>query len=613
MRLTSGKAAVPFPKSPARAMLKEMSRKLPNWAAALLRRFVDSLHGRRPTARLVLAAMLGAVAGLFSTAFWNSIATATEALDYYVAGPLDRAVPFPWQWMSWRFAFPALGAFAAVMLARHLFRTPERLGVASVMLDARREWGRIPLRYVPATFVNGVLTIGSGGSAGREAPVVAMGGGLGAWVARTMGLPPSQRRILVGCGAAAAIAAAFNAPLAGVFFALEVVLGDFRAATLAPVMLASVAGTVVCRATEGSAAAAHFQVPAYHLISGWETVLYAGLGLVAGLVAQVFAAAVEGAEKRLPKLGMPAWLLAAAGGLSVGIMGLGLPGVLGNGYSWTIAACSGQLGWRLLALLLVGKIAATALTLGSGGWGGDFAPALYVGAMAGGAYGLAMHAILGPAVAGYGAYAMVGMGAVLAGVVRCPITAILLLFELTGSYEVILPIMVAVATAGFVARRFSRFGIYHERLRNLGGPAFEMSGEDTLRHLTVASVMRPGAVSLDERTPYAELLPRVLGSQQAVFPVVASDGTMRGAVRLADLRSTLLEVTPDVPVVAADLATAEVPLVTMSSHLDEAAHALALAEWEELPVVRSAADRTPVGLVSRRDILEAAFGGGRQR
>jgi CIC family chloride channel protein len=584
-----------------------MSRQLPGWTAALVDRLVDSLRGRRPTARLVLAAMLGAVAGLFSTAFWNSIATATEALNYYVAQPFDRALPLPGQWISWRFLFPALGAFVAALLARHLFRTPERLGVASVMLDARREWGRIPLRYVPATFVNGVLTIGTGGSAGREAPVVAMGGGLGAWLARSMGLPPSQRRILVGCGAAAAIAAAFNAPLAGVFFALEVVLGDFRAATLAPVMLASVAGTVVCRATEGSAAAAHFQVPAYHLVSGWETLLYAGLGLAAGLVGLVFAGAVEGAETRLPKLGMPPWLLATAGGLGVGILGLGLPGVLGNGYSWTIAACGGRLGWRLLALLLVGKIAATALTLGSGGWGGDFAPALYVGAMAGGVYGAAMQALFGPGVAGYGAYAMVGMGAVLAAVVRCPITAILLLFELTGSYEVILPIMVAVATAGFVARRFSRFGIYHQRLLKLGGPAFEMSGEDALDHLTVARVMRTDQVSLQESTPYAALLRMVLASSQAVFPVVGADGTLRGVVRLADLRATLLEVGADAPVVAADLATEEVPLVTVDTTVDEAAGALALAEWEELPVVRSNADRTLVGLVSRQDILKAEF------
>jgi CIC family chloride channel protein len=589
------------------AKLTDMKRQAPPWLAGLGKRVTDSLRGRRPTARLVVAALLGSVAGLFSTAFWNSIAVVTEGLNYYVVWPLDRSLPLPWHWAHWRFLLPAVGGLAAALAARYVFRTPERLGVASVMLDARRQWGRIPLRYVPSTFVNGVFTIGFGGSAGREAPAVAVGGGLGAWLARVMELPPAQRRLLVGCGTAAAIAAAFNAPLAGVFFALEVVLGDFRVATLAPVMLASVAGTVVCRATEGSAGAAHFQVPPYHLVSAWETVLYAGLGLFAGLVGQAFVTTLETSERELPKLRVPPWLLPAIGGLCVGVIGLALPGVLGNGYEWTIAACGGHLAWELVVLLLVGKIVATSLTLGSGGWGGDFAPTLYIGAMAGGAYGVLMQGILGHAVAGYGAYAMVGMGAALAAVVRCPITAILLLFELTGSYEVILPIMVAVATASFVARRLSRFGVYHKRLRDLGGPAFEVRGETSLGHLTVASVMRSGVQSLRENAPYAELLPVVLGSRQAVFPVVGADGTVRGVVKLADLRASLLDVGPDVPVVAGDLAAEDVPVVTIDTPVDTAADVLALAEWEELPVVISGKDRTPVGLISRHDILKAAF------
>ena len=572
------------------------------------RRVSDSVHGRRPTARLVVAVLVGSVAGLFSTAFWNSIAVFATGLYYNVAQPMDRLLPLPWHWAHWRFLFPALGALLAALLARWLFRTPERLGVASVMLDARREWGRIPLRYVPATFINGVLTIGSGGSAGREAPVVAMGGGVGAWLARTMGLPPAQRRLLVGCGTAAASAAAFNAPLAGVFFAVEVVLGDFRVATLTPVMLASVAGTVVCRATEGSATAVHFQVPPYHVVSGWEILLYAGLGLVAGLAGQAFVSAMETAEHRFHELRVPAWVRPAIGGFFDGLIGLGLPGVLGNGYEWTIAACSGGLGWKMLALMLVGKIVATALTLGSGGWGGDIAPTLYIGAMAGGAYGVVVQVMFGHTVASYGAYAMVGMGAVLAAVVRCPITAVLLLFELTGSYEVILPILVAVATATFLARRLSRFGIYHQHLRKLGGPAFEMWGGSGLGDLTVASVMHRGVESLQEDARYADLLPVVLASRQAVFPVVGRDGRLRGMIKLADLRSSLLDLGPDVPIVAADLAADEVPLVTLDTPLSRVAEILALAEWEELPVVASESDRTPVGLISRHDILKATFG-----
>jgi chloride channel protein, CIC family len=547
------------------------------------------------------------VAGLCSTGFWNSIATLRDFLDYYVAVPLDRAFPLPWAWAHWRFLFPVAGALAAAALAHWVFRTPQRLGVPGVMLDARREWARIALRYVPATFVNGVLTIGSGGSAGREAPVVAIGGGLGAWVARTMRLPPSQRRLLVGCGAAAAIAAAFNAPLAGVFFALEVVLGDYRPATMAPVMLASVAGTAVCRATEGSASTAHFQVPPYHLVSGWETLAYAGLGLVAGLAGQAFAATLEAAERQFPRLPVPAWVRPAVGGLGVGLVGLALPGVLGNGYEWATAACSGGLEWQLLLLLLGGKILATALTLGSGGWGGDFAPTLYVGAMAGGAYGALLHTLFGHAVAGYGAYAMVGMGAVLAAVVRCPITAILLLFELTGSYAVIIPIMVAVATATFLARRMSRFGLYHRRLLELGGPAFETVSETSLAHTTVGEVMRLGVESLSEVAPYREIVKKVLESHQAVFPVVRPDGAMRGVIRVADLRSHLLELDASALILAADVAVEDPALITVDTPADQAIAALSEAEWEELPVVDSVERRRPVGLITRLDVLRAAF------
>lgn len=569
------------------------------------RRFAELLQGRRLAARLLVAVALGGVAGLLSTAFWNAIAALDAALEFYVALPLDRHLPLHLAWAHWRFMLPALGALVASLLAQHLFRTPERLGVASVMLDARREWARIPLRYVPATFVNGVLTIGSGGSAGREAPVVAMGGGLGAWVARTMSLPPAQRRLLVGCGTAAAIAAAFNAPLAGVFFTLEVVLGDYRLATLAPVMLASVSGTVVCRATEGSATAVHFQVPPYNLVSGWEVLLYVGLGLLAGLGGQAFVGCLRLAERGFGGLPVPVWMRPGIGGLAVGLLGLALPGVLGNGYEPTIAACGGELPWRMLLMLLAGKVVATALTLGSGGWGGDFAPTLYVGAMLGGSYGALTQHVLGPSVAGYGAYAMVGMGAMLAAVIRCPITAILLLFELTGSYEVILPIMAAVATASYAARRLARFGLYHERLHELGGPTFEMRGEADHSQRTVGEVMSREVESLRESTPYDDVQRLVLESRHAVFPVVASDGTLVGAVRLADLRAVLGELDRGAPVVAADLMVEEVPLVEVGTPLTEVIDALALSEWEEVPVVLAEAERRPVGVVSRLDVLRA--------
>ncbi len=574
-----------------------------------LRGFLEKL-GRlvlspRTTPLLVVAVGLGSVAGLLSAAFWNAIAALSDALSYLVVRPLDRAFPLPWS-IHWGFWVPAVGGLAAGLLAHFVFRTPHRLGVPAVMLDARREWGKIPLRYVPATFINAALTIGTGGSAGREAPVVAMGGGVGAWLARRMQVPRSQRRLLVGCGAAAAIAAAFNAPLAGVFFALEVLLGDWRAGTLAPVMLASVAGTVVARAAEGGADASHFQVPPYHLAVWWEVAIYAAMGIFAGAIGHMFVRSLDSVEERFDKLNLASWVKPAIGGLGVGIIGLAIPGVLGNGYPYAIAAAANQLPWNVLLLLVAGKIVATSLTLGSGGWGGDFAPTLFIGAMLGGVYGKLAGAVFGAAVAPSGAYAMVGMGAMLAAVVHCPATAVLLLFELTGSYEVILPIMVSVTTATFVARRFSPDGIYHQRLRALGGPAFEVRGGHALAHVTVDEVMRRSFTSFPLHAPYQDVLQEITESSQFAFPVIDDDGAMTGLIRLADVRAYLLESGPEIPVVAADLALEEVPLVTTSTSAEDAAAMLAAASWEELPVVTSNVDRRPVGLVSRHDVLRSA-------
>jgi chloride channel protein, CIC family len=572
-----------------------------------LRHAGELLFGRGASPVLVIAAVLGAASGLLSAGFWEGIASLQAMGSYYLQRPLDTALRLPWSWASWVFLLPALGALMAGLLAVFVFRTPQRLGVPAVMLDARRNWGKMPLRYVPSTFFNSVLTIGTGGSAGREAPVVAMGGGLGAWVARRMALPPSQRRLLVGCGAAAAIAAAFNAPLAGVFFALELILGDWRSGTLGPVMVAAVAGTVVCRAAEGSADAAHFRVPPFHLGSWWEVFVYAGLGLLAGLVGQVFTSSMKVVEHRAERLPVPPWLRPALGGLGVGLLGLVLPGVLGNGYPWAAAACSGTLPLKLMLALVAGKILATALTLGSGGWGGDFAPVLVVGAMMGGVYGELAGVIAGHgALSGAGGYAMVGMGALLAAVIRCPFTAVLLLFELTGSYEVVLPVMVAVATASYAARRLSRLGLYHQRLHDLGGPAFEMWTEGSLTSLVVRDAMSEEIETLPENMPYGEVLRRVAGSEHSVFPVVRREGIMTGVVRLVDLRPHLMSWGADIPVVAAELAQQEVPLVTPAMPLDEAARLLTELGWDELPVVVSTTRPEPCGLISRHEVLRRA-------
>ncbi len=558
------------------------------------------------TTRLLgLAVLVGSLSGLLAILFWHAIALLDEevvrrAVEWLAA---TAGAPFghPGVWHS---LFPALGALLMAVLVTRVFRTPERLGVAGVMLDARTQPGSIPLRYLPATLVAGALVIGTGGSAGREAPVVAMGGVLGGWIGKRLGLSPRKRQVLIGCGTGAAIAAAFNAPMAGLFFALELILGDYAAATLSPVLLASVAGTVVCRALEGEGAS-HFSVPPYHVGSWWEIVLYAGLGVLAGLAAPVFVRTDRVVERWFSRVQVPALLKPALGGLAVGAVALALPQVMGNGYEHVEAALAGTMTIGLLAALALGKIVATALTLGSGGWGGDFSPLLFIGSMLGGAYGQVMVDLLPGHGLSSSPYAMVGMGAMIAATVRAPMTAILLLFELTGSYQVILPVMTACAVAMVVARVLLGRGLYHEQLAEMGGPASEVPEARLLETIRVGEVMRPRAVTLAAGTPYREILKVIATSDQLVFPVLREDGTLLGALTFQALRRFLDAVELEDLVVAADVASEEIPVLTVDDRLERAMELFAEHDLEELPVVENLATRKFAGLLTRRQVLAA--------
>src|SRR5690606_26632881 len=262
------------------------------------------------------------------------------------------------------------------------------------------------------------LTIGSGGAAGREGPIVQIGSAIGSAIGQLLRLPTRQVRTLVGCGAAAGIAATFNAPIAGALFAAEVILLDFATARLTPIVISSVVAPVVSRAVLGDYPS--FAVPSWQLVSPWELVAYAVLGILAGFVGVWFGSALHAAERGFERLPLPEYAKPALGGLLVGAIGSQLPHVFGSGYGTINAALAGELGIGLLALLLLAKIAATSLTLGSGATGGVFAPALFLGAVGGGAFGGVVHAAFPGASASSGAYAVVAMGAVLSATSHAP-------------------------------------------------------------------------------------------------------------------------------------------------------------------------------------------------
>lgn len=422
------------------------------------------------TGLVVLAIAIGAGAGLGAVAFRWLITTFTHVFsghaDYSVAGGQAH----PW--------LPALGpwflllapALAGLLYGPLVYRfAPEARGhgVPEVMYAVAERGGRIPVQVSVVKALASAMCIGSGGSVGREGPIVQIGSALGSAFGRLAKLPESRLRVLVACGAAGGIAATFNAPLAGPMFAMELILRDFAVESFGAVVLASVTASVVGRAVFGNTA--FLALPPFALHSPVEYLLFAALGVVVGASGVLFTRVLYWIEDACDWAWRgPEWLRPAVGGLLLGGLLLLLPEMYGVGYPVLENAVEGRYLLGFLLVLLIGKIVATSLTIGIGGSGGVFAPSLFIGAMGGTAFGILVHAWLPQLTASPGVYGLIGMGAAFAGAARAPITAIIVLFELTGQYTVILPLMGAIVIAAQTSRALSRDTIYTLKLRRRG-------------------------------------------------------------------------------------------------------------------------------------------------
>jgi chloride channel protein, CIC family len=556
------------------------------WRTPLLHRSTW-LQQREDQIFLALALIIGALTGLAVVAF----IVITERLGMR----LYPATGSPWR----RILFPIAGSFTMGWLLYRYFPYARGSGVPQTKAALFAREGQIRLQTVFGKFFCTSATLASGIPLGREGPSVQVGAGIASVVGRFLGLSTEKVQSLLPVGAAAAISAAFNTPLAAVLFSLEEVVGDLHAPVLGSVVLASATSWMVLRLLLGNSPL--FKVPPYELVNSAEFGIYALLGTACGVVSVAFSELLL--RMRAWFLTLPpksAWIHPVAGGVLVGVIGWFVPQVLGVGYGFVGDALNGNMPLKLMALLVLLKLLTVTTCYASGNAGGIFGPALFLGAMLGGSIGSVMHRLLPAATATAGAYALVGMGAMFAGIVRAPMTSVLMIFEMTQDYAVIVPLMISNLISLFIASRIQRTPIY-DALAIQDGIHLP-SAETRIRQgqRPVARVMRPAPETLSASLSVTQAI-ELLQSRQSFTALVTDERGVVGVLSLSALKDAAGSEKRLIDLVN--------PLAFPHVHADHGLH-LALERLgsnrlDLLPVVSRANAHQLVGVVTLHDVLQS--------
>ncbi len=463
--------------------------------------------------------------------------------------------------------------------------------------------GRIAPQVSLTKAVASALTVGSGGSAGREGPIIQIGASIGSSVAQVLRLSDENMRLLLASGAAGGIAATFNAPIAGVFFALEVVLRSFSTKNFSVVVLASVVATVTAVSFRGDDPT--ILIPEVGLKHAIEIAFYAGLGVLAGVTSVAFIRLLYWTGDQFAALPYPpAMLLPALGGLAVGLLALENQGILGTSSGTLDELLTEETAVRAALALLALKLVATSITIGSGGSGGVFTPSLFLGAALGAAYGGIIHGIVPEFSAEANVYATVGMAALVAGTARSPITAVLIIFELTRDYAIILPVMTASVLATFVSQMLSEYNIFTLRLAREGVLIEEEQlPVNVMQSLRVSDAMRPAMLTVAPDAPVDDIARSISGDRDAVALVVTEDGRLYGIITDTDVNAAIAEGATGL--LASDICTTEPVTIYPDQSLHEALGVFAGRSMHALPVTLRDDPDVPTGVLRRADITNA--------
>ena len=571
------------------------------------------LASNEQTVLISLAVALGALVGFGALGF-GYLLNFIQSLFFVQTVSLEHPDDLPQaagQLPFWAILLaPALGGLIVGPLVTRYASEARGHGIPEVMESVALRGGRIRRRVALVKIFASACTIGSGGSAGKEGPIGQIGAALGSFLSQTLRLSPNRTRTLVACGAAAGIAATFNAPIAGSIFAVEVIVGGIALSSLSPIILCAVIATVTARAFKGNVLL--LDIPQsikalYTMVSPFEVITYAVLGVGAAAAAVLYIKTLYGFEDLFDRLkALPDWMKPMIGGLGVGALALLFPEVLSQGFETVQCALLQEPGatWELLLLLLIAKILATGLTLGSGGSGGVFAPSLFIGAMLGGAYGQGVNSLFPDLTASPGAYALVGMGAVVAAATHAPISSILILFEMTDNYRIVLPLMLAAVLGTAISSQGLGLSIYTCKLKRRGVTLKGGLEQEILRTVTIreGSIQKPA--TLREDTTFQNMLKVMVGGNLQDYPVVDREGALVGLVSFGTLREFVFEKEVGNLIIARELMRDDFTPLTLEDSLLTALDRFAASDRQEIPVVRQEDSTRMIGVVSRQDIMD---------
>ena len=581
-----------FPAEPSAAAEKK-------WLVPLLKARVWFSETVRPTElqiTLVWAGVIGLLGALSSVAFRRLTQGAHWLLTQQGGGYVESFSHLVW-WK--RLLIPALGgalAGAALMLG-----TRFRAGKSSTdyMEAVVLGDGVVSSRMSLVKCLSALCSIASGASIGREGPLVQLSAVLASLVGRVGKMPTPRLRLLVACGAAAGIASAYNAPIGGALFVAEIVLRSVAMESFGPLVFSSVIATLTVRQLTGSDPLYVITAPAVRMNSNWEIILYLLLGILAGVIAPLFLRTLRGSEKVFARLPVPGFARLALGGLIVGALAIFHPEVCGNGYSVVNKTLHGGYAWNLLAVILIFKILATAVTFGSGAVGGVFTPTLFIGASAGYLFASGAGALWPGAALVPDAFTLVGMGAFLAATTHAPIMAILMIFELTLDYQIILPLMLACVVAHYVSRSFEPRSIYSESLKRKGAGTFEQQ----LATLRVSDLMKRDPVAVGENARFVEIAESFVLNRFNYLYVTDEEKNFRGVISLHDIKSYLSSPELAGLVIARDILRDTFPTIAPEASLAQALSRFSRHDGERLPVTSGDMARRLVGSISKSDLI----------